>query len=102
MYARQEESAEDYNARCSELIDDLTMNKDTFFIVDKGRSKGEKSLVYVEGGSLRGYGYAPYHFHRLHPRKWQRFIELTSDDRDARTILKLFMRKNEKHEVVRV
>ena len=98
----QEESAEDYNARCSELIDDLTMNKDTFFIVDKGRSKGEKSLVYVEGGSLRGYGYAPYHFHRLHPRKWQRFIELTSDDRDARTILKLFMRKNEKHEVVRV
>ncbi|MFK7785706.1 MAG: exonuclease domain-containing protein, partial [Crocinitomicaceae bacterium] len=57
----QEESTNDYNARCTDLIDDLTMNKESFYVVDKGRSKGEKSLVYVEGGSLRGYGYAPYH-----------------------------------------
>ena len=96
----QEESAEDYNARCTDLIDDLMMNKETFYVVDKGRSKGEKSLVYVEGGSLKGYGYAPYHFHRLKPHKWGRFIDLTSEDRDARTILKLFLRKNKKHEVV--
>lgn len=98
----QEESVEDYNARCSDLIDDLMMNKETFYIVDKGRTKGEKSLVYVEGGSLRGYGYAPFHYHRLKPNKWERFITLTSDDRDARTILKLFMRKDDKHEIVRV
>ncbi|MDG1332556.1 MAG: exonuclease domain-containing protein [Crocinitomicaceae bacterium] len=98
----QEESTEDYNARCSDLIDDLMMNKETFYVVDKGRSKGEKSLVYVEAGSLRGYGYAPYHFHRLKPNKWNKFIDLTSDDRDARTILKLFLRKNTKHEVVHV
>lgn len=97
----QEESVEDYNARCSELIDDLMMSKETFYIVDKGRAKGEKSLVYVEGGTLRGFGYAPFHFHRLKPDKWHRFIELASDDRDARTILKLFMRKDDKHEVVR-
>lgn len=96
----QEEPTEDYNVRCTDLIDDLMMNKETFYVVDKGRSKGEKSLVYVEGGSLRGYGYAPYHFHRLKPNKWNKFIDLTSDDRDARTILKLFLRKNKKHEVV--
>lgn len=98
----QEESVEDYNARCGDLIDDLMMNNETFYIVDKGRSKGEKSLIFVERGTLRGYGYAPFHYHRLNPNKWERFIDLTSDDRDARTILKLFMRKNEKYELVRL
>lgn len=98
----QEEPIDDYNARCSKLIDDLMMNKETFYIVDKGRIKGEKSLIYVEGGSLRGFGYSPFHFNRLPAHKWERFIEFTSDDRDARTILKLFLRKNEQHEVVRV
>jgi len=98
----QEESAEEYNARCNDLIDELMMNNDTFYIVDKGRQKGEKSLVYVENGSLRGYGYAPFHFHGLKPQQWDRFIDLTPDDRDARTILKLFLRKDKKHELVRL
>ncbi len=98
----QEESPEEYNARCNDLIDELMMNNDTFYIVDKGRQKGEKSLVYVENGSLRGYGYAPFHFHGLKPKKWDRFIDLTPDDRDARTILKLFLRKDGKHELVRL
>lgn len=98
----QEESIDDYNARCGALIDDLMMNNETFYIVDKGRTKGEKSLVYLEGGSLRGFGYAPFHFNRLTPKKWNRFIDFTTDDRDARTILKLFLRKNEEHELVKV
>ncbi len=98
----QEESAEEYNARCNDLIDELMMNNDTFYIVDKGRQKGEKSLVFVENGSLRGYGYAPFHFHGLKPKQWDRFIDLTPDDRDARTILKLFLRKDKKHELVRI
>lgn len=98
----QEESVEDYNARCGDLIDDLMMNNETFYIIDKGRSKGEKSLIFVERGTLKGFGYAPFHYHRLKPDKWDRFIDLTSEDRDARTILKLFLRKNEKHELVRL
>jgi DNA polymerase-3 subunit epsilon len=98
----QEESVEDYNARCGDLIDDLMINNETFYIVDKGRSKGEKSLIYVERGTLKGFGYAPFHYHRLKPDKWDRFIDLTSEDRDARTILKLFLRKNDKAELVRL
>lgn len=98
----QEESPEDYNKRVTDLMDELMMNNDTFYIVDKGRQKGEKSLVYVENGSLRGYGYAPFHFHGIKPKKWDRFIDFTPDDRDARTILKLFLRKNKKHDLVRL
>jgi DNA polymerase-3 subunit epsilon len=69
-------------------------------VIDKGRQKGEKSLVYIENGSLKGMGYAPFHFRRSPMRKWMDFLEIIQDDRDARNILKLFLRKNEKHEIV--
>ena len=98
----QEESPEEYNQRCQAFIDSLNYETDHFFIVDKGRQRNEKSLVYIKNGSLAGVGYAPFHFNRLSPHKWERFIEPIRDDRDARTILRLFLRKNESHEIVQL
>ena len=96
----QEESAEEYNKRCQDIIDDLNLNSASFYIIDKGREKKEKSVILVENGSLKGLGYAPFHFNRLEPKKWDTFIDLTTEDRDARTILKLFLRKNKGHKIV--
>ncbi len=98
----QEESALEYNKRCQQIIGDLNLNGATFYIVDKGRERKEKSLVFVKNGSLHGIGYAPFHFNQLPPHRWEKFIDITSEDRDARTILKLFLRKNKKHEIVQL
>tara|TARA_Y100000385_G_scaffold290386_1_gene363295 strand:- start:1672 stop:3045 length:1374 start_codon:yes stop_codon:yes gene_type:complete len=95
-----EESADNYNLRCQELVDQLNLNGESFYIVGKGRARNEKSLVLVEKGALRGIGYAPFHFNRQKPDKWDRFVDIVSDDRDSRTILKLFLRKNEEAELV--
>lgn len=95
-----EETPDSYNARCQQLINHLTLNGESFYIVDKGRKRGEKSLVLVENGCLKGMGYAPYHFNKLPPKKWEGFLDLMPDDRDARTILNLFLRKSEKHQIV--
>lgn len=96
----QEESPEEYNKRCQVIIDDLNLNNASFFIVDKGRDKKEKSVILIENGSLKGVGYAPFHFNRLEPKRWSTFIDLMMEDRDARTILKLFLRKNQSHKIV--
>lgn len=97
-----EESAEAYNERCLPLIDELNLKGASFYIVDKGRNRGESSLILVEDGSLSGMGYAPFHFRKLPVKKWSRFIDIIRDDRDARTILKLFLRKNLSHEVIMI
>ncbi|MBL1279639.1 MAG: GIY-YIG nuclease family protein [Fluviicola sp.] len=96
----QKESSEEYNKRVQIVINELNLNNATFYIVDKGRDRKEKSLIFVKNGSLVGFGYAPFHFHRKKPRNWEDFLEITTEDRDARTILKLFLRKNKTHEVV--
>jgi len=96
----QKESPEEYNKRVQIVINGLNLNEATFYIVDKGRERKEKSIVFVKNGSLRGYGYAPFHFNRKKPKDWEYFIDLVEEDKDARTILKLFLRKDKKHELV--
>lgn len=95
-----EEEVESYNARCYQLIDRLTLNGASFYIIDKGRQRGEKSLVLVEKGCLKGMGYAPFHFKKLPPQEWVTYLDYMPDDRDARTILNLFLRKNSSHQIV--
>ncbi len=95
-----EEEVEVYNQRADRLIQQLCFNGDSFFIVDKGRTKGEKSLVLIERGSFVGFGYAPYHFNGSSTIHWKRFIDLFQEDRDIRTILGFYLRKKESGEIV--
>lgn len=96
----QEEDPMSYNERCQTIINELSLSGSSFFIVDKGRDKNEKSLIYVENGSLRGYGYAPFHFNKWNPTRWKKFIEPCDENRDARTILKAFLRKKDSFKIV--
>jgi DNA polymerase-3 subunit epsilon len=89
----QEEDPAAYNARVQQYIDQLQFNGDTFFLVDKGRNKGEKSLVWIENGIYRGFGYAPFHFHGKEPLHWARYINVEKENRDNKTIVHQFMRK---------
>jgi DNA polymerase-3 subunit epsilon len=97
-----QESKEDYNERVEQLVNKLFLNGESFYIIDKGRHKSEKSLVLIERGTIVGYGFAPYHFHGQPPFKWKRYIDLMAEDRDARTILNVFLRKNLGIEIVRI
>ena len=97
-----EESAEEYNLRANKLVDHLTLSSDSFYIIEKGRHKSEKSLILIERGALVGFGFAPYHFQGLPVHKWKRFIEIVDEDRDARTIIASYLRKNEKNQIVRI
>jgi DNA polymerase-3 subunit epsilon len=97
----EEETTTEYNERAQSLIDKLTFSGESFYVIDKGRNKGEKSLVLVERGLICGFGYAPFHFQNQPVYKWSRFIEHTKEDRDARTILNQFLKKNSEIQVIR-
>lgn len=94
------ESPTEYNKRCQLFIDDSLLNNETFYIVDKGRERKEKSLIFVKNGSLKGFGYAPFHFNKQPSSKWEQFIQFNEEDRDARVILNQFLKKNEELNIV--
>lgn len=90
----QEESPADYNKRIDKIISELTFDDEAFFIVEPGREKSEKSVIWIENGSYRGFGYVPYYILKKPVDQWKRFIDLRPEDRDVRTILRYFLRKH--------
>lgn len=53
-----QESPSDYNARADEAMEILkTVFEEDFFIIDSGRQPSERSVVLVEEGAYRGFGY---------------------------------------------
>ena len=54
-----EEDAEDFNERV-ELAEDMLDRQfeQDFVLIDEGRTHGEKSLIWVKDGLLKGYGFA--------------------------------------------
>jgi len=90
----QEESPEEYNKRIDEIISNLTFDEEAFFIIENGREKSEKSVVWIENGTYKGYGFVPYFMFKKSIEQWKRFIDLRNEDRDARTILRYYLRKH--------
>jgi DNA polymerase-3 subunit epsilon len=88
------ESVDAYNTKCQKLINELTLNSENFYLIENGRTKSERSLIYIEQGSIVGYGYAPFNFHKSPKLKWARFIDRIEYNRDVHTILKMYLRKN--------
>lgn len=97
-----EESAASYNERVSELVRQLSFEGKSFYILDKGRNKGERSMVLIENGAYKGYGFAPFHFNGKEPSDWKRYIIPQNENRDINTILNLFLRKDTSLKIVEI
>lgn len=52
-----EESPDDYNARVEKLIQRFQYKNSSFLILDKGRNDEEQSVVWVDHGRYRGFGF---------------------------------------------
>lgn len=89
-----DESHVEYNERARALEHFLNLQGESFYIIENGRNRSEKALILIENGSLRGYGYAPYYFQKQPTLQWKRFIDFVQEDRDTRTILGTYIRKN--------
>lgn len=80
-------------------IKELDFNGESFYLLGKGRTKQEKSLVLVERGSFSGYGFAPFHFNRLSPVFWKRFITFSYEDEIIQHLIATFIRKNKSEKI---
>ncbi|MBU2019393.1 MAG: GIY-YIG nuclease family protein [Bacteroidetes bacterium] len=90
-----------YNQRTQDMVAFLNLNEETFYIIENGPQKSEKALVLVENGILVGYGFAPYHFHKQPVLRWKRYIDPIKEDRDSKTILGTYLRKNSQLSIVK-
>jgi DNA polymerase-3 subunit epsilon len=94
------EPIELYNSKVEHFMQSLNFCNERFYIVDKGRHKGEKSLICIEYGNLIGYGFAPYHFQRQEPEKWKKYLTFIQGDYALMAIVRSFLYQQNKVEII--
>jgi DNA polymerase-3 subunit epsilon len=87
----------DYNARIQKFIDGLTFDHRSFIVLEKGRSRNEKSVVLLEKGKFKGYGYLPYPIFKQDTSRWMEFIQTLKEDRDTKSIINGYLRKKDNY-----
>lgn len=80
-------------------LSEYDFNGESFYLLGKGRTKQEKSLILVERGSFSGYGFAPFHLNRLNPVFWKRFISFSQEDEIIQRLIAHFIKKNKAEKI---
>jgi len=89
---RGKESPESYNERARKAEAEFVFTRRNFFIIDKGRYKGEKSAIRVLNGKYSGFGYFSIDDMGFGLTAVHDCIKYSGDNRDIQVILKQYLR----------
>ncbi len=97
----KEEAPEAYNLRVSEYIKENSFHGQTLAIIDRGRVVDERSVILIEDGAYKGYGFfnLNYQVHKLDILK--NIIVPMEDNKDIRRIISNYMHKKKGLKIVR-
>jgi DNA polymerase III subunit epsilon len=88
-----DESPEEYNFRAIEAIKKYSFHLESFLIIGKGRNEAEKSVVCVERGQYRGFGYCDYNTDNQDISSLKSCIQNYAHNRDIQQILCAHLRQ---------
>jgi len=89
-----EENVDEYNVRVFQVLEKLSFEEKSFYILEKGRRKNEVALILIENGTFIGYGFTPKDQLSEFRDEWRRFIKIKSEDKDDRRILQSYLSRN--------
>ena len=91
-----EESPDTYNARVQEFLDKHSYQNKHMLIIDRGREVDEQSVILIEDGIYKGYGYFNLNFQINRPEVLRSIIVPMENNRDAQHIIQSYLRKNKR------
>ncbi len=95
-----EEETMDYNQRVKETITSFEMQLESFVIQGKGRTSEENSIVLVEKGSFKGFGFVDYECTIDHPGQLENYINYYPDNQDVQRILRMYLKQQHKDKII--
>lgn len=96
----EKEGPESYNARVQDFLDKHSYQNKHMLIIDRGREVDEQSVVLIEDGIYKGYGYFNLNFQINQPEVLRSIIVPMENNRDAQHIIQSYLRKNKKVKTV--
>ena len=92
---RDMETVEAYNERVENALMPIADDKNTYIIKTPGRKANEKSVIVVENGVYKGYGYVPKKKALGTFTEYCKFITPMADNNDIQKILRRYLRRGD-------
>jgi len=83
-----------YNKRAKEILEDYIFKDKDFVIIDRGKTKDQKSLILIENGHYAGYGYLSESEQFSNMEELKGFIKKVNYYPDADDLLRGWLKKN--------
>lgn len=88
------ESSEEYNKRVAIALDKESLYNKNVLLIDRGRDASERSLIWIEQGTVRGYGFYNLNYQITKPEILKNIITPISDKGNGRHIIQNYLRRN--------
>lgn len=88
------ETPEAYNERVEEFINEMAFDNNNMIIIDRGRRIDERSAVLIENGIYKGYCFYDLNYQITNIDVLKNIIIPMQNNRDTRTIIQSYLRKN--------
>lgn len=97
----QKESAEIYNARLLQATEPYRFDKQDYLVIDKGRNDGEKSIICVEHGKYKGFGFLNIELNdNISEADLKENVKPFPDHRDIQHILRNYLKRNKVERII--
>ena len=96
----QQEPAVTYNSRVQQLLEKYSYERKNMLIIDKGRNANEKSVILIEQGTYKGYGYFNLNHQINNLTIVRSIITQMPNDRDTQHIIHGYLRRHKKIQTI--
>ena len=95
-----EESSANYNERVQEFIAENSFENNNMVIIDRGRTFDERSAILIENGVYKGYCFYELNYQVNNIDILKNIIIPMQNNRDVKTIIQTYLRKNKVYKVI--
>ncbi|CAM3425668.1 exonuclease domain-containing protein [Aequorivita lipolytica] len=88
------EAVEEYNNRVQAFLERYSYENQNMLIIDRGREIEERSVILIENGIYKGYGFYNLNYQINNPEILKSIINPMQNNRDAQHIIQNYLRKN--------
>ena len=94
------EAPEEYNLRVEEFLNEMSFNNQNKIIVDRGRKINERSAVLIENGIYKGYCFFDLNYQITNMEVFKNILIPMQNNRDTRSIIQGYLRKNRVQKII--
>lgn len=96
----QMESTDNYNIRVKEFLNKHKYENENLLIIDRGRNVEERSVVLIEDGEYKGFGFYSLNYQINNPEILKSIITPMENTRDSKHIIQSYLQRKKVLKIV--